>query len=132
MSQLVSIFGFFGVAAAAYGCDRLILFMRMQMAKTFNAALYYPLMVAVTFLFAAILLAYILYLFLWCKKDVAVGVVLLVFSIGLIFFGVVPFFTRMPYIVQPGSYLTFTSAFTTLLGLAVLVLPEKRFGGGRR
>ena len=130
MSQFISIFGFFGLLAAAYGCDRLILFLRMQMARTFHAGLYYPLILLTALLIAGFLLAYTLYVFLWCKKDTAIGIVILIFSTSVMIYSVLGIFLRTGFIIQPGSYLNFVSAFTALLGLALLVLPEKYFKAG--
>jgi hypothetical protein len=129
MSQIVSIFGFFCVVAAAYGADRLIYFFRLQMAKTFDMMLYLPLNWLVTIVLAAILLAYTIYVLIWSRKDMIVGIVLLVFGLAMTLFCILTFLVHMQFVVLPGSYLAFTSAFTALLGLALLVLPEKRHIG---
>jgi hypothetical protein len=132
MSQVISVFGLFGVLAAAYGCDRLILFLRMQMARTFDTALYYPLILLAGLLMAGIMLAYTLYVVLSCKKDTAVGIVALIFGVSVLAFAALSLFLRASFVIQPGSYLSFVAGFIALLGLALLVLPSKWFEGGRR
>jgi hypothetical protein len=131
MSQVISVFGFFGVLAAAYGCDRLILFLRMKMAATFDPGLYYPLILLVGLLMACVLLAYTLFVFVWNRKDTAMGVLVMVFSIGVLIYAVLSIFIRTRFTIMPGSYLSFIAAFTSMMGLAMLILPDKCFGGKR-
>jgi hypothetical protein len=125
MSQLFSVLGMFGLLAAAYGCDRLVILLRMQLARTFNTTLFLPLTALVAVLFAAALLLFTLYIFRWSSRDVGTGVVLLAVGILVTAFCASPLIFRLHFVAQPGSYLTLTAAFVALTGLMSLLMPAR-------